>query len=392
MSDDQTNNRTYRSYEFTLNNWTWPELECLKAYAEVAKFMIIAKEVGEEGTPHLQGRVIFTEPKRITAIKKIKCFERCHLEKTNCNALDYFYKEDKTPWVMDNRHQGERTDLLNVAKRLREDDLTTVMKEFPRETMKYPRGMETLKAAYENSSDLRKPVVIWIHGDTGVGKTRAVFALEGKHQIYMMDKHGDYWNPYQYQKVALMDDFRIEHMNYQELLRLWDIYPVMLNVKGCTTSFKAERIYITCDKDPNEVFSIFDDKTKSQLLRRIHVTVKVSRALGVSFMDGPYMGDTVLARDGDLEDNWCRNSLNQIIKQNLSEDDYNYHYPNNEGLIDITEEDGLLSQTQEVPDLAPSTPENRSSTPPPLERIPFPTQNAQEEDLPFWAWREEEDA
>jgi hypothetical protein len=44
----------YRNICFTLNNYTSQEYEAL-LYNDNFKYVIIGKEVGESGTPHLQG-------------------------------------------------------------------------------------------------------------------------------------------------------------------------------------------------------------------------------------------------------------------------------------------------------------------------------------------------
>lgn len=52
---------------FTLNNWTETEYEFLSSKlldASEKYFYIVGKEVGESGTPHLQGYIALKEPKK----------------------------------------------------------------------------------------------------------------------------------------------------------------------------------------------------------------------------------------------------------------------------------------------------------------------------------------
>lgn len=73
---------------FTLNNPTDQEQIYLAiageeiSIDEVAPFsyLIFGRETGESGTPHLQGFAIFKKKTRLTQIKNLYGFERCHLE------------------------------------------------------------------------------------------------------------------------------------------------------------------------------------------------------------------------------------------------------------------------------------------------------------------------
>lgn len=57
---------------FTLNNYTNEEVEQIKGWSSNrAKYVIFGEEVGEEGTPHLQGYVEWKKKIRFTAITKI---------------------------------------------------------------------------------------------------------------------------------------------------------------------------------------------------------------------------------------------------------------------------------------------------------------------------------
>lgn len=79
---------------FTLNNYT--ELEYQNILSTVSRYIIVGKEIGAEGTPHLQGYIAFEKKIRLTAIKKKDGFERAHLESskgTPLQASDYCKKD-----------------------------------------------------------------------------------------------------------------------------------------------------------------------------------------------------------------------------------------------------------------------------------------------------------
>lgn len=69
---------------FTLNNPTDDEVGALRELGEAltTTHLVIGNEVGEGGTPHIQGFIIFATPKRFETAKR-KLGRRVHLERAN---------------------------------------------------------------------------------------------------------------------------------------------------------------------------------------------------------------------------------------------------------------------------------------------------------------------
>lgn len=84
----------YQRWCFTLNNYRTIEQENMILEFKDAKYMI-GEEVGESGTPHLQGYVEFKKRRRITELKKIN--ERIHWEPCNNTdaSIKYCMKDNK---------------------------------------------------------------------------------------------------------------------------------------------------------------------------------------------------------------------------------------------------------------------------------------------------------
>lgn len=79
-----------------INNWTQDEYEELVASAStIWKYLIVAKEVGEQGTPHLQCFGILNNKRRLRQVKQLPGLSRAHLEVsrgTPKEASDYCKK------------------------------------------------------------------------------------------------------------------------------------------------------------------------------------------------------------------------------------------------------------------------------------------------------------
>ena len=69
---------TARRWSWTLNNYTEADVTKLKELGEAIgnedsaiRYLIFGKEIGEQGTPHLQGYIEVTSPKRMSGIKAL---------------------------------------------------------------------------------------------------------------------------------------------------------------------------------------------------------------------------------------------------------------------------------------------------------------------------------
>jgi len=83
-------------YDFVINNWTKLEFDSLcQTINTIAKKAIVGSEVGEKGTPHLQGYISLIKKERIVKLRERPGFERASFRKCrNEEALiDYCQKD-----------------------------------------------------------------------------------------------------------------------------------------------------------------------------------------------------------------------------------------------------------------------------------------------------------
>jgi len=259
-----TENKIHKSWTFTINNYTDDDVKLLNDLE--CKYMIFGKEIGKEETPHLQGCVILHKPGRLSAMKKIH--DKAHWEPTKSEpaAINYCMK-DKLYTIRDNRvQQGKRTDLEAVVKSVKEGGIKKAIDEHPEAYIKFHSGLEKLNYRLTKPRDRNvAPIVTWLYGKTGVGKTRQVCDKEP--DLWISGRDLKFWDGYENQEAVLLDDFRGDFCTFHELLRILDRYPLNVNVKGGFRCFNSKRIYITSCFRPESVYTTREDI--GQLLRRI---------------------------------------------------------------------------------------------------------------------------
>lgn len=259
-------------FVFTLNNWTDAEYaELTEDFALQTKWMIVAKETGESGTPHLQGAVVLGKQMTWSRIKGINCFKRAHFEPMRGSPHDslvYCSKDDPSPFIHGALPEpGKRNDLRMVTDRILAGDSIrdlAVDPEAATSVVKFYKGLSVLRSLVLPKKR-EAPVVIWVYGKTGLHKTRCALksgramarALGRKPDDIWMSSGGLRWfDGYDGQAVAILDDFRAKHVaNFAFFLRLLDRYSFDVEFKGGFVSWRPRVIFITCPYSPDECFA-----------------------------------------------------------------------------------------------------------------------------------------
>jgi len=251
---------------FTLNNYGEGEYEAIQAWEW--SYIVLGKETGENGTPHLQGYIEFTKKKRLTTLKKLNA--RVHWEKrrgTAQQASDYC-KKDGDFWESGeiSRGKGARTDLECLPRLCL--DKGSVRKVLSETEMSIAQ-IRTAEKYFTYLEPKRnwKPEVTWIWGASGVGKSRTAYELSEGEDIY--EKDGEkWWDGYDGHETVIMDDFRAGNMKLNYLLKLLDRYPMRVEFKGGYRQMLAKKFIFTTIVHPEQVYQLSDEPLK-QLIRRI---------------------------------------------------------------------------------------------------------------------------
>lgn len=73
------------------------------------------------------------------------------------------------------------------------------------------------------------------------------------------------------QEHVVLDEFR-GAIDISHLLRWFDRYPVIVEVKGSAVVLKAKKIWITSNISPDDWYPDLDAETKAALRRRLTIT------------------------------------------------------------------------------------------------------------------------
>lgn len=259
------------SWCFTLNNYSEKDVEFFKNL--MCNYIVFGKEVGKEGTPHLQGFIIFKSQYRLAGLKKIH--NETHWELSKSEYLDHNYNyvtKDGAIFFMDYRSQGKRNDIVALTNLCKDGGIKKVIDEMPEMYIKFHSGIEKLCHRLSKERDRNEPPIVeWIYGSTGKGKTKYVY--DNHTDIWPSGKNLQWWDGYENQEVVLIDDFRRDFCTFHELLRILDRYPYQVAVKGGFRKLNSKYIYITSPFSPIETYETREDI--QQLLRRITKITKL---------------------------------------------------------------------------------------------------------------------
>lgn len=262
-----------KGWVFTLNNYSEEEYEYLLNYD--CDYVIIGKEVGEQGTPHLQGYIEFHKRMRLTGVKKVN--GKAHWEVRRGSALlaaNYCKKENNWADKGVMGGQGIRTDLDNVRLLALEEGMRGVTMHGSFQQIKVAEKFLTY---HEEPRDW-KPEVIWIYGETGSGKSKTAREI-CTGDVFTKSEGSKWWDGYDGHEEVIIDDFRSSWWCLTYMLRLLDRYECQVEIKGGLRQFKPKKIVVTSIYKPEECY-IGVGEDINQLLRRIDKCTDVPKSEG----------------------------------------------------------------------------------------------------------------
>lgn len=269
MSDHKVN--TLRNVCFTCNNYTDEEYNSIIEHITdgTVKYAVVGKEVGESGTPHLQGYIEYHSSRSWKLIKK-RLFNS-HIEKrkgTAMEAASYCKKEDDEYYEFGTiSNQGKRNDLDEIKKLIDAgESMALVADKHFGSYIRYNKGFDkyiNLKTKHRTEP----PYVQWSSGLAGTGKTFE--AVETSMGDYYIKDNSIWWDGYTNQNTIIIDDFDLHKWEFRTLLALLDRYKYQGQIKGGYVTINSPRIIITCEFPLNHLW-VEGTNAYQQVRRRIN--------------------------------------------------------------------------------------------------------------------------
>lgn len=263
---------------FTINNPTPADFIFITAIQQSTDYGIIGQEVGSNGTPHLQGYLVFPTNKRMAAVKKVHCKAHWELAKgTSESNKAYCSKEQNfQEWGIcpgaESEAGGQGTAAIwdtarTAASEGRFQDIPSCI---------YIKHLSSFHRIHLMMS-VRPPDLplgylpgVWIVGKPGTGKSRVVRDTLTPNYTKNMNK---WWDNYKGEDTVLLEDFdRACVPAFSHLLKIWgDRYAFLGEYKNGSFYIRPKYFIITSNYTMAE---LFEDNMIREAIERRFTTIQ----------------------------------------------------------------------------------------------------------------------
>lgn len=263
-----------RKWCFTINNYKEEDISALAGWPY--QYMCYGLEVGKEGTPHVQGYVVFLVNKRLAACKKLHASAHWEIAKGSTEQnLVYCGK--------DNLMELGTKPISKVELGAKEKDRWKKVKELAQQGkideiddqvyVKYYGTLKRIARDYMAKPDpLNGTCGLWIYGEPGTGKSHSVITQHPNRYIKPLNK---WWDGYQNEEVVHIDEIEPSHATWiTPYLKKWtDKWPFDAEVKGGALQIRPKLVVVTTNYCLEEMG--FDPISLAALQRRFVQVKKV---------------------------------------------------------------------------------------------------------------------
>jgi hypothetical protein len=229
------------------------------------------REIGDGGFEHWQVLCVCARSLRLSALKSL-FVPQAHCEPTRSEAADDYVWKDESA-VLGTRFQlGEKPhrrnskrDWVQVWQKAVDGDLLAIEESI---RIQHYRTLRTIRADYAAPTACQRKIYCYF-GPTGTGKSRRAWDEAGW-TAYPKDPRSKFWDGYRDQKNIVIDEFR-GGIDISHVLRWFDRYPVLVEIKGASTCLVAETIWITSNIHPKDWYPDLDYTTYQALERRLEI-------------------------------------------------------------------------------------------------------------------------
>ena len=279
--------KRYRGFVFTVNNYTDDDVDGLSEMFEAGKlrYMVVSKEIAPStGTPHLQGYLYYKSACTWESLRKKLFGKRAYIAiaKGNAEQNEQYVKKtrakDEVPNAevfefgerpMTSKEKGEtEIDRYQRAKDLAVDgniddvDADIFVRHYT--TLKRIRDDALLSQELPEVNEFANQ---WYYGESGSGKSYTARERYPNAYLKMCNK---WWQGYAGEREVLIEDFDKRHEVLIHHLKIWsDRYPFICEVKGSGVKIRPEKIIVTSNYHPEQIWSESSDL--EPILRRFNL-------------------------------------------------------------------------------------------------------------------------
>jgi len=261
-----------RGWCFTYNNYTEEGENAVREYGSTkgVRYLGYGREVGESGTPHLQGFVYYDNPRTFSSVRK-QLPHGCHVEPCKgsmeqnydyCSKDDDYFEVGDRPWTQGDKGAKRKRDWEEVIALARKGDEASFEASHPD---LYFRHLKTFRS--HRSFDLEDMPHgsrhIWYVGATGTGKSHRA----RQHTPFYLKLPNKWWDGYNGEDTVVYEEWSPDDRVRNQALKRWtDRYSFNAEIKGGMIHIRPKLMIVTSNYTMRECFP--DDRDYLPLKRR----------------------------------------------------------------------------------------------------------------------------
>lgn len=234
-------------------------------------YTIYGKEIGAEGTKHLQGFTILNKNGRISAVKKLHATAHWEAAKgsweqnvTYCSKDGDITEFGTRPITKKRQGEQEKERWDNAKKQAIEGNIEDIDADI---YLRYYRTLKEIKKDHMvKPEDAIDTTGEWYYGGPGTGKSKTAREKFPGAYDKMQNK---WWDGYQGEDNVILDDFDSKELGHH--LKIWgDRYSFLAETKGGAMNIRPKKIIITSNYSIDELWE--DEAMREALKRRFKIT------------------------------------------------------------------------------------------------------------------------
>lgn len=290
-----------RDWCFTINHWTIDDEAQVQRLPY--KYLVYGRELGRQGTPHLQGYISLHHAKTFETMKLM--LPRAHIEKrrgTQKQAADYCKKDGnfvelgERPNTQEEKGVKSKATWAAILKAAKDGNFTWIEVQYPKVWVHMRAKIESLYAPDTKVIDgcLQHE---WWYGPSGTGKSKALWEYYPEHFEKALNK---WWDGYRHEPVVAIEEWAPQNAMTASSLKRWaDRYPFTGEIKGGTMQkIRPIKIIVLSNYTPQECFPMAQDL--EPILRRFTVIKFPEERERVRFRAAFYAQNQILDSDMSL--------------------------------------------------------------------------------------------